>query len=110
MKSKWILAVTLIMCASAIKVFAQDVAPTESLASAGSTMFDFGRMLRAVGATIGYSLLGIVMSIIGFKLFDIATPFHLEKEIVQDRNMAVAVVSSAMILGVSIIVAFTILS
>lgn len=110
MKSKWILAVTLIMSASAIRVFAQDAAPTESLASAGASMFDFGRMARAVGATIGYSLLGIVMSIIGFKLFDLATPFHLEKEIVQDRNMAVAVVSSAMILGVSIIVAFTILS
>jgi len=110
MKLNWMVSTTVIVGAAALQALAQDPTPTENLAAATTSGFDYIRVLRAVGSTIGYSFLGIIMSIVGFKLFDMATPFHLEKEIVEDRNLAVAIVSAAMILGVSLIVAFTISS
>jgi putative membrane protein len=64
---------------------------------------------QTLGGAIGYVLLfaaiGIVAAIIGFKIFDACTPGDLTKEIIENRNVAAAVVAGAVILGVSIIIA-----
>jgi putative membrane protein len=65
---------------------------------------------ESVLSTLIFSLLGIVVAIAGFKLFDAAIPFSLEKEICEKNNIAVAILASAMILGICIIVAFVVVS
>ena len=64
---------------------------------------------QTLPAAIGYVLLfagiGIAAAIAGFKLFDWCTPGNLQKEIIENKNIAAAIVSAAAILGVSIIIA-----
>jgi hypothetical protein len=67
-------------------------------------------LLDAVISTLVFSVLGIVLAIGGFKLFDLVIPFDLEKEICEKNNIAAAVLGGAMVLGICIIVAFVVLS
>ena len=66
-------------------------------------------LLSAVGNVLLFAAIGVAAAIIGFKLFDKFTPGHLEKEIVEHKNIAAAIVAAAVILGVSIIIAATML-
>ena len=52
-----------------------------------------------------FGLAGTVLAIAGYKLFDKCTPGDLHKEIIENKNVAAALVSAAVILGVCIIIA-----
>ena len=56
-------------------------------------------------ATSLYALLGIVLAIIGFRLFDWATPGKLNEEIFEKKNTAAAILGAALILGICLIIA-----
>jgi uncharacterized membrane protein YjfL (UPF0719 family) len=64
---------------------------------------------QSLGEAIGYMLLfaviGIAAAIVGYKLFDKCTPGNLHKEILENKNIAAAIVAAAVILGVCIIIA-----
>lgn len=55
-----------------------------------------------------YSLVGVLIAIAGYKLFDLCTPGDLQREIVEKGNVAAAIVGAAIIIGVCIIVAASI--
>jgi uncharacterized membrane protein YjfL (UPF0719 family) len=65
--------------------------------------------LENLGAVALYALLGIGLAILGYKLFDRATPGDLHEEIIKHRNTAAALVGAAVILGVCIIIAAAIM-
>ncbi len=52
-----------------------------------------------------YSVLGIVIFAVTFVIIDKMTPYHLWKEIVEDKNVALAVLVGAMSIGMCIIIA-----
>lgn len=56
-------------------------------------------------AGIVYSALGMLILAVGFKLFDMMTPGHLWKEIVEEKNVSLAIVTAAMTLAIAHIVA-----
>ena len=64
---------------------------------------------QSLGEAIGYMLLfvaiGLAAAIAGFKLFDKCTPGDLTKEILENKNIAAAIIGAAVILGVCLIVA-----
>jgi putative membrane protein len=64
---------------------------------------------QSLGQAIAYLLLftaiGIAAAIVGYKVFDKCTPGNLNKEIVEHKNVAAAIVAAAVILGVCIIIA-----
>jgi putative membrane protein len=60
---------------------------------------------QALGYMLLFALIGIAAAILGYKLFDKCTPGDLNKEIVEQRNVAAAIVAAAVILGVCIIIA-----
>jgi putative membrane protein len=66
-------------------------------------MEDFhpGYLLNA----IVYAVLGIAIFVIAFVVIDKMTPYHLWKEIVEDKNVALAVLIGAMSIGMCIIIA-----
>ena len=66
-------------------------------------------LMMAAVSTAVFSMIGIVMAIIGFKLFDAVTPFKLEAEIAEKQNVAVAILCGAMVLGICLIVAAAVL-
>ncbi len=59
---------------------------------------------QALLGSVAFGLVGIVLAIVGFKLFDAVIPFSLEKEICEKGNLAVAILSAAMILGICLII------
>ncbi|HEV8146024.1 MAG TPA: DUF350 domain-containing protein [Bryobacteraceae bacterium] len=63
--------------------------------------FHIGNLVNA----LVYSLLGIFIFAISFMLIDKMTPYHLWKEIVEDKNLALAVMIGAVSLGMCIIIA-----
>jgi putative membrane protein len=54
---------------------------------------------------IVYAVLGIVIFVAAFFIIDKMTPYHLWKEIVEDKNLALAVLIGAMSIGMCIIIA-----
>lgn len=52
-----------------------------------------------------YSFLGVAMFWLAFVLIDRLTPYNLWKEIVEEKNIALAIVVGAMCLGIALIVA-----
>lgn len=63
----------------------------------------------AIGNTLLFAGIGIAAAIIGFKLFDKCTPGDLQKEIIESKNIAAAIVAAGVIIGVSIIIAASML-
>ncbi len=59
----------------------------------------------ALGSMALFGLVGVVLAVLGYKLFDLFTPGNLHKEILENRNVAAAIVAAAVILGVSLIIA-----
>jgi uncharacterized membrane protein YjfL (UPF0719 family) len=66
-------------------------------------------LLQALANMLLFAAIGILAAIAGFKLFDKCTPGHLEKEILENKNVAAAIVAAAVILGVCIIIAASML-
>ncbi len=64
---------------------------------------------QAIAYMLLFAFMGILAAIAGFKLFDICTPGDLAKEILEHKNIAAAIVAAAVILGVSIIIAASML-
>jgi putative membrane protein len=59
----------------------------------------------AIANVLIFAAIGIATAIVGYKVFDLCTPGHLEREIIENKNVAAAIVAAAAILGVSIIIA-----
>jgi len=62
-------------------------------------------IVRNVELALVFSLIGIVVFVLSFVIIDRITPYDLWKEIVQDKNLALAVLIGAMSIGISIIIA-----
>jgi hypothetical protein len=60
---------------------------------------------QAIGYMILFGLVGILLAIVGYKLFDRCTPGELHKEIIEQKNVAAAIIGGAVILGVCVIIA-----
>ena len=52
-----------------------------------------------------YSLVGILVFWLAFVVIDKLTPYDLWRELVEERNTALAIVIAAMCLGVAVIIA-----
>ncbi len=52
-----------------------------------------------------YAFLGILIFLFSFFVIDWITPYHLWKEIVEEKNIALAVLVGAMSLGICVIIA-----
>jgi putative membrane protein len=59
--------------------------------------------------TVLFALVGIVLSIVGYKIFDLATPGDLHREIIENKNLPAAMIGAAVIIGTCILVAAAII-
>ncbi len=64
--------------------------------------------LQHLGASLIYSLMGVGIFWISFMLIDKLTPYNLWKNIIEDKNQALATVVAAMCISIAIIVAASI--
>jgi uncharacterized membrane protein YjfL (UPF0719 family) len=63
--------------------------------------FHIGYLINACG----FALLGIIIFLAAFALIDKMTPYALWKEIVEEKNIALAILVGAMSIGICIIIA-----
>lgn len=68
-----------------------------------------GSIPESLLATAVFALAGILLAVVGYRLFDLCTPGNLHEEIFKNRNMAAAVIGAAVIVGVSMVVAAAIM-
>ena len=61
--------------------------------------------LNSLFNSLLYSVLGVVVFWVSFIIADKITPYDLWREIVEERNIALAIIVAATALGISIIVA-----
>lgn len=80
---------------------AADLPPTES--------WHAKSLPEALAHTAIFAVFGILTAIVGYKLFDLATPGRLHGEIIENRNVAAAIIGGSVIIGVSLIVAASML-
>lgn len=62
-------------------------------------------LAQALGYMLLFSAVGIAAAVAGYKLFDKCTPGDLHKEILENKNIAAAIVAAAVILGLCLIIA-----
>ena len=62
-------------------------------------------IIRNIELALVFALIGIVVFVGAFVIIDRMTPYDLWKEIVQEKNMALAVLIGAMSIGICIIIA-----
>lgn len=67
-------------------------------------MFEYLKPAALIGSVI-YSVIGIVLVMIGFIVVDKITPYDLWKELIENRNQPLATVVAAFCLAIAIIVA-----
>ena len=85
---------TLMMAASA---HAQDATTAPPVAGGLTPMLVIG--------TIVYSILGLIILLVGFKVFDVFTPYKLHKELAEDQNVAIGVMVAGLFIALAIIIA-----
>lgn len=88
-------------------MYSRILAPALALLSTPAMAVDVSAAGLGAGivATIIYSLIGILMATIGFKVVDWLTPGNLADEVAHKGNRALAILAGSMILGVCIIIA-----
>ena len=91
--SGWVLPVTL--------AFAEDAAVMDGVAPV--------KLWMHLLAAVVFSLVGVGVLAVCFKLMSKLSPFSIKKEIEEDQNVALAVIMGAVIIGMSIIIAAAIL-
>jgi uncharacterized membrane protein YjfL (UPF0719 family) len=65
-------------------------------------------LLKSVVNSIVYSMLGFVILLICYFILEKLTPENTWKEIVQNKNMALATIFAAFIIGISLIIGLAI--
>jgi putative membrane protein len=85
------------------------LAPLMSFAADSPLPLAQGWHAQSLGQAIGYMVLftmvGILLAIVGYRVFDKCTPGDLHREILEHKNVAAAIIGGAVIVGVCIIVA-----
>jgi len=77
----------------------------DATAAAPAARWIYASPLPGILMMVLFSLVGIALAIVGYKLFDRFTPGELHREIVEERNVAAAIIGGSVILGVCIVVA-----
>ena len=62
-------------------------------------------IVQNIELALVFALIGIVVFVMSFVIIDRMTPYDLWKEIIQEKNLALAVLIGAMSIGICIIIA-----
>lgn len=66
-------------------------------------------LLQSLGLMAVYALAGVLVAVAGYKVFDLCTPGDLHKEIIENRNVAAAIIGASIIVGVCLLVSASIM-
>jgi len=65
--------------------------------------------VEGIVSTLVYTAIGIIVAVISYFIVDMLIPGKMGKQIAEDKNLPIAVVAAAMILGICMIIAASII-
>lgn len=109
MKAQRIVSTTLCLVMVSLCVFAvlvttakaQDDAP----AAEEAQLFDWIAIARDIILVVVFSIIGLIILMIGYKVFDMATPYDLNRKIAEENNTAAGIAVAGVLISLGIIVA-----
>lgn len=107
MKAQRIVATTLCLVMVSLCVFAvftSTVRAQEEGVAEQSSMFDLRGITRDIILVVVFSIVGLIILMVGYKVFDMATPYDLNKQIAEENNVAAGVAVAGVIISLGLIV------
>ena len=74
-------------------------------ATADVPMIDFKVMGGFIVEGIVFSIVGLIVLMVGYKVFDMATPYDLNRQIAEENNTAAGIAVAGVLISLGIIVA-----
>jgi putative membrane protein len=71
----------------------------------GAAMVDWGREVFLFLSSVAYAVLGGVLLLVAYKVFDWATPTDLGHEIFEKNNSAAAILAGGFLIALALIIA-----
>ena len=97
----WIVSATL----WSTYVDAQDTANQTAQAGQEQQLIDYGLLAVQILESIIYSIIGLIVLIVGYKIFDLVTPYDLNYQIAEDNNTAAGIAVAGILIAQGLIVA-----
>jgi len=79
-------------------------AETEEAAGTGAGSVFWSNILDALLYTVILGIAGLVILLIGYRILDLATPFDMNKEISEGKNVAAGALAAGMLVAVAIVI------
>ena len=96
--------VTLAIVASVL--FSQNAIAQSDAAAPGDTpMVDFKVLGGFIIEGVVFSIVGLIILMVGYKVFDLATPYDLNHQIAEENNTAAGIAVAGVLISLGIIVA-----
>ncbi len=107
--AKKIVFTTLILVTVAITAFVlfshNAVAQSDAATSGDGPMIDFKVLGGFIIEGIVFSIVGLIILMVGYKVFDMATPYDLNRQIAEENNTAAGIAVAGVLISLGIIVA-----
>ena len=107
--AKKIVFTTLILVTVAITAFVlfshNAVAQSDAAAAGDAPMIDFKVLGGFIIEGIVFSIVGLIILMVGYKVFDMATPYDLNRQIAEENNTAAGIAVAGVLISLGIIVA-----
>ena len=88
----------------AFTLFAHN-ADAQDGATAAAPMIDFKVLGGFIVEGVVFSIVGLIILMVGYKVFDMATPYDLNRQIAEENNTAAGIAVAGVLVSLGIIVA-----
>ena len=109
--TKWlrkIVFTTFVLVAVAIVafvMFTHNASAQDDAAPANAPMVDFKVLGGFIIEGVVFSIVGLIILMVGYKVFDVATPYDLNRQIAEENNTAAGIAVAGVLVSLGIIVA-----
>ena len=106
--AKQIVFTTLMLVTVAIVafvLFTHNANAQDDVAAADAPMINFKILGGFIIEGVVFSIVGLIILMVGYKVFDMATPYDLNRQIAEENNTAAGIAVAGVLISLGIIVA-----
>ena len=92
-------------CIIAASMWSTPANAQETGEAVDAAFIDFKHLALLVIESVVFSIVGVVVLMVGYKIFDLVTPFDLDHQIAEDNNTAAGIAVAGVIIALGLIVA-----
>lgn len=89
----------------ALVMFTHNASAQADAAAEEAPMVDFKVLGGFIIEGVVFSIVGLIILMVGYKVFDVATPYDLNRQIAEENNVAAGVAVAGVLVSLGIIVA-----